>query len=94
MMTRDEAQALMDEVDIILDEVPSDDRGDMGAVNWADLRCVDVELRQSLVYGDDATMRIVIMIEEASPNAQKLCDYVAMHLHPKWGPAVSIETEW
>jgi hypothetical protein len=50
-----------------------------GAVNWADLRCVDVQ---------------VSMIEEASPEAVNLCRFVAEELARRGYDEIAVRTEW
>ena len=59
----------------------------MGAINWGDLLCTDIELRRSLI-GKGET--IVATIEEASPDAAGLRAYVQDKLGRD---DVKIETE-
>ncbi len=56
-----------------------------GAINWGDLSCSDVGLREDGVY--------LVTIEEAAPDAQSLCAYVQRWL-TAWGWPVEVETEW
>ena len=79
-MTRAEAVSLQAEINAILDQAatePNEARIAMGAVNWGDLGCTDIELRQSLLFDEDT---IVVRIEEASPDAIGLRDYVQAKL--------------
>jgi hypothetical protein len=58
-----------------------------GAVNWGDLRCVDVEI--SLIDG-----RVTVTIEEASPSALELCRFVAKELARRGHDEIAVRTEW
>jgi hypothetical protein len=91
-MTHDEALALQAKINTILEAArhePKDKRTSMGAINWGDLRCVEIEERRSLLLPGDRW--IVALIEEASPEALGLHRYVRMRL----GRAdVRIETAW
>ena len=94
-MTRADALKLQTAIDDILDEAatePDDVRSAMGAVNWGELACSQIELRRSLIHdGPSGAEIIVAIIEEAAPDATGLRDYVQLKL----GRAdVFIETEW
>jgi hypothetical protein len=88
---RDEALRLQININDILRGAkaePDDVRNAMGAINWGDLLCTDIELRRSLI-GKGET--IVATIEEASPDAAGLRAYVQAKLGRD---DVKIETEW
>jgi hypothetical protein len=91
-MDRADALRLQTAIDDILDAAsaePDDVRSAMGAVNWGDLGCTEIEGRRSFLH--DVPEVIVAIIEEASPSATGLRDYV----QGKLGRAdVFIETEW
>jgi hypothetical protein len=60
-------------------------------VNWADLRCVDVEVRSSLITGD---VIFAVTISEASPDAVDLQAFVGEWLDARGWRNVLVETEW
>ena len=62
------------------------------AVNWADLHCVGIEERR-VVYPDQRTKEITVLIEEADPGCQGLRQYVENALFER-GYDVSVEMEW
>jgi hypothetical protein len=63
-MTKEEALDLQATVNGILAQAAGERSRIGGAVNWADLRCVDVEI--SLLDG-----HLTVTIEEASPEARR-----------------------
>jgi hypothetical protein len=69
-MTKEEALDLQATVNGILAQAMGERSRIGGAVNWSDLRCVDVEM--SLLDGN-----VTVTIEEASPGASELCRFVA-----------------
>jgi hypothetical protein len=85
-MTRDEALNLQSMVDGFLADAEAT-KEIAGAINWADLRCVDVQ--ESLL--DDT---VTVTIEEADPSAGKLCRYVAERLRDNAYPGIIVRTEW
>jgi hypothetical protein len=86
-MTEEEAAALQATVDEIL-VLAAEKRSEIGgAVNWGDLRCVDVEI--SLIDG-----RVTVTIEEASPSALELCRFVAKELARRGHDEIAVKTEW
>jgi hypothetical protein len=85
-VTKDEALNLQSMVDGFLEDAKAAKEID-GAINWADLRCVDVQ--ESLL--DDT---VTITIEEADPSAEKLCRYVAERLRDNGYPDIIVRTEW
>ena len=90
-MTRDEAKVLQGVVDTIL-ELAYDKRDELrGPVNWADLGCVDVEERASLIT--DSKL-ITVIIEEASPDATTLHKFVSGWLEDYGYKDVFVVTEW
>lgn len=58
---------------------------DSEAVNWGDLHCVDVE-----EYSDGS---IEVFIEEASPHADTLCNWIEGWLR-NWGWDTTVRSEW
>jgi hypothetical protein len=56
-------------------------------VNWADLRCVDVEM--SLLDG-----HVTVTIEEAAPEAVDLCRFVSEELARRGYEEIAVRTEW
>lgn len=94
MMTKAEATRLRDVVDEALDaagKLGNDERYLMGAINWGDLSCCDVEERKSVLHG--STM-IAVTIEEASPDAHGLIAFVGKYLDAHGYPNVYVVTEW
>lgn len=92
-MTREEAKTLQAIVDEALDEAHANEgQAEMGAINWGDLSCTDVEERRSLLHDDAPT--IVVIIEEASPEATGLRGFVGERLEARGYHDVWIETEW
>jgi hypothetical protein len=90
-MTKEEALDLQATVNGILAQAMGERSRIGGAVNWSDLRCVDVEM--SLLDGN-----VTVTIEEASPGASELCRFVAEELARRgydahWGP-IAVRTEW
>ena len=86
-MTEDEAIALQATVDEILVLAAKKQSQIRGVVNWADLRCVDVEM--SLLDG-----HVTVTIEEASPEAIDLCRFVAKELARRGHDEIAVRTEW
>ena len=86
-MTKDEALNLQALVDGILAQARGERSRISGLVNWADLRCVDVEI--SLLDG-----HVTVTIEEASPEAIDLCRCVAKELARRGYEEVAVKTEW
>lgn len=93
-MTKEEAERLQAAVNEILDEAKLDDKAHaaMGAVNWGDLRCTDVEERRSALY--DHQSPVVVMIEEADPGALGLRNFVSRRLAKRGYNDVVVVTEW
>jgi hypothetical protein len=86
-MTKDEALKLQAVVDEILAQAIEKRSEISGAVHWADLRCVDVEM--SLIDG-----RVTVTIEEADPGALELCRFVAKELARRGNDEIAVRTEW
>lgn len=86
------AVRLQQAADAILDAIPATERQRMGAVNWGDLRCREVEVRQSLLR--DAGPEIWLTVEEASPHASELHLYLLGKLCEQGWPFIGIETDW
>ena len=64
-----------------------------GAVNWADLFPVTVEHYEAL-SGDEITEGYRVWIEEASPDAYELRQFVADQLAKHGFAGVEVRTEW
>ena len=86
-MTKEEALDLQTVVDGILAQAAGERSRIGGAVNWGDLRCVDVEI--SLIDG-----RVTVTIEEASTSASELCRFVAKELARRGHDEIAVRTEW
>jgi hypothetical protein len=86
-MTKEEALDLQATVNGILAQAMGERSRIGGAVNWADLRCVDIEV--SLLDG-----HVTVTIEEASPEAVDLCRHVAKELARRGHDEVAVRTEW
>ena len=61
-----------------------------GAVNWADLRCLEARVFTS----DDGETGLQVFIEEAAPDAQELQEFVGEHLRQAGFLVVEVVTEW
>ncbi len=61
-----------------------------GGVNWADLKCSDVEYVQS-VHGEQYYR---VTVDEVSPDEDELRTYVADYLKEKGFENVEVVTEW
>jgi hypothetical protein len=72
-------------------ELSNEERLIMGAINWGDLGCCDVEERRSLLKG---TSFVAVCIEEASPDATGLQNYVGKYLEEHGHGDVYVSTEW
>jgi hypothetical protein len=86
-MTKEEALDLQATVNGILAQAAGERSRIGGAVNWVDLRCVDVEI--SLIDG-----HVTVTIEEASPGALELCRLVAKELTRRGHDEIAVRTEW
>lgn len=67
----------------------ADRSGIDGAINWADLHCVEA----MHCVNHDGYEWDEVLIEEASPDAADLCNYVGKELL-KIGLSVVVKTEW
>jgi hypothetical protein len=86
-MTKKEALKLQSVTDEILAQAVEKRTEFGGAVNWADLRCVDVEV--SLL--DDV---VTVTIAEATPGTVELCRFVSEELARRGYGAIAVRTEW
>lgn len=84
-------QRAVDEALAEAEKLPPDKRYHLGAVNWADLKCSDVERRSSLING--STM-VAVVIEEAAPDAVGLQQFVGDWLENHRWPNIYVVTEW
>jgi len=66
---------------------------DFGGVNWGDLGCTDIEQRTSQLHPSNPAV-IYAVIEEAAPDAHKLCKFIEEHLKKNGFPDVAVVTEW
>lgn len=66
------------------------DEFDSDAINWADLRCVDVERVTSL--NGSEFWRVVI--EECSPTSSQLREHVQEYLRVRGFTNLEVVTEW
>ena len=86
-MTKEEAIALQTAVDEIL-ALAVEKRSEIGgAVNWADLLCLDVEV--SLL--DDI---VTVTVEGAAPEAIELCRFASEELARRGYSGIAVRTEW
>jgi hypothetical protein len=86
-MTKEEAIALQTAVDEIL-ALAVEKRSEIGgAVNWADLLCLDVEV--SLL--DDI---VTVTVEGAAPEAVELCRFVSEELARRGYSGIAVKTAW
>lgn len=95
-MTQDEAKILQQQVNTILQRMTSENVPVRGAINWADLKCSAVVECHSMLDGDNYVM---VLIEEASPDATELQAFVKEQLdnagfEARFGMPVAVETEW
>ena len=81
---------LIDAVEACLKEA-RENKGDLGAVNWADLHVTDVEYRLSMLHPNGGP-HCVVLIEEASPNC-KLASFIGDRIRDRF-PNICIECEW
>lgn len=61
-----------------------------GAVNWADLRCLEARVFTT----DDGETGYQVFIEEAAPDAHELQAFVGAKLREAGFPVVEVVTEW
>jgi hypothetical protein len=95
MLSPDEASKLQNAVNealILARWLPKDERERMGAINWGDLSCRDVEERRSLLH--EGNSYVAVLIEEAHPDAVGLHKFVADRLAQLGWRDVHVETEW
>ena len=67
-------------------------KGDLGAVNWGDLRIVDITYELSMLRPEDGPFCIVL-VEEADPGCA-LVAWLNQRLDEEKFPGVYIECEW
>jgi len=72
-------------------KLSNEERLIMGAINWGDLNCCDVEERRSLLSGN---VLVAVIIEKASPSATGLQAYVGQYLEEHGHDDVYVSTEW
>jgi hypothetical protein len=86
-MTKDEALTLQSATYEVLSVARAKRDEIDGAINWGDLACVDVSV--SLL--DD---QVTVWIEEASPDATELHQFVSSALDKMGHSAICVVTEW
>jgi hypothetical protein len=92
-MTRNEAFALRDAVNEALELASKQkDRRKFGNVNWADLKCRDIESRHSFLSGDERET-ICVLIEEAA-QAPLLEDFVNKRLEERGYHDIVAVADW
>lgn len=84
---REHARKIGGAVDDILGEMAPD--VSLGAVNWADLMCVEVGVS---LTGDE--LEWTATVEEASPDSAEFAVLIAGKLADRGFPNVCIRTEW
>jgi hypothetical protein len=98
-MTPAQGKVLQTQVDMILKEAIDENQkppGIKGAINWGDLRCVDIlECRSKT----ENYSYILVCIEEASPDAFELTEFVRKRLNEfdfekTFGLPVAVEAMW
>ena len=98
-MTQAEGKVLQIQVDMILTLAQTENQkppGIKGAINWGDLRCVDILECHSRI---ENYSYILVCIEEASPDAGELTSFVKRHLdaagfEDRFGMPVVVEVQW
>ena len=87
-MTKEQALALMDRVDALIEQARRIDKtDDMSAVNWGDIGAIDVVEEYSLRWGERT---IYVEIEEADPSC-RLAQWLTKQLNL---PDVIVRAEW
>ena len=88
MEIRETMRSLEERTDHLLSVLRPGDISD--AINWANLNVVQV------VYcvSSDGCEWYTVEVEEASPEAIKLHEYLYKHLGEGWGANIEIRTEW
>ena len=81
---------VMADVDDILKEMSTHKEDFHEAINWADLKCVDVELISSSYSGDF----IRVKIEEAAPDSSDFRMYIYQALVHRGYLRIEVVTEW
>lgn len=82
-----DAKVLRDKVNYLIGCAKQSNGIDFGAVNWGDLRVVDVIKEESLL---DGRSEVFVLVEEASPNCH-LATWLTEKLNAK---GVTVRTEW
>jgi hypothetical protein len=98
-MTQAEGKVLQIQVNMILKMAMDENQkspGIKGAINWGDLKCVDIIECHSRV---ENYSYVLICIEEASPDATELISFVKRHLdtagfEARFGVPVVVEAQW
>jgi len=64
----------------------------MDSINWGDLKCNEVREVSTIYPEEDKSIEIII--DEASPDAYHLCEFVYDKLSERYGIEVYVRTEW
>lgn len=72
--------------------LPDAERQALGGVNWADLRCVEIEEVRHLLHPDERPYWRVI-VEEATPGSE-LATWLTKRLHAEGWADIEVVTEW
>lgn len=86
---RQRLSELTEDTDAVLAEAQKKRDEMNGAINWADLRCVDAGLNMTL-FGTG----LYVLIEEADPSQAKLGEFVAHGLRDRGWEYVEVRFEW
>jgi len=62
------------------------------AINWGDLRVVEVSIIQEIY--PEADTRIEVLIEEAAPESRNFCENIMSIALEKHGLEINVRTEW
>lgn len=89
----EDIQAIVEEALKEAQALPDGERFLMGAINWADLKCTDIEERRSLIYPEREPL-IAVLIEEVSPDATNLHKFIGERLDAAGWTNIYVTTEW
>jgi hypothetical protein len=65
-----------------------------GAINWADLSCVEACLVRSFSGGKSLEARYQVSIEEVAPDQREFIEAIGSQLRKRGWPDVEVLTEW
>jgi len=64
----------------------------LDAISWGDLKCNEVRQISTIYPEEDNSIEVII--NEASPDAYHLCEFVYDKLAERYGVEVYVRTEW